>query len=734
MNSVFTLSTLSLLLFNSSIYAAEQLTRQSHTDDTDTEVLLVIGSRLDSMQQELEIPRSMTIITDKHLQNAITQELSDALRQTPSIATSNNSRPLAGQISIRGFGNERIHLDVDGVRYQQYSDGSATNAYLNPLDIDPSIVRAVEITRGADGIAQGSGAIGGQVRVVTKGGWDYTGGEAGLGGIVRAAYGDAPDLRQYGSTLFYADDSFAAALHSNRRRFGEMKVNLTDSSGELRGQTKRIKNDSQNDDLRLKLEHRQGHHYVSGHTQLTRNDVADLPFRNTDSWADQPLTETERSKRISQSLEYRYQGEQSWQNLQAQLYLQRFERDRLQQGEIILGELVYPFHNDDSFRDQNQGLKLSQQWFQQGQSWSGVLTSFLQMDRGQFRDHAYDHLSESTSTYYGRSKGSNWAAGMRYDADWSHWLSSEAGLRYDQYRRRSEQFEDAGVNSDGSWSSNLGVTIRPTEWLRFYSRYNESFRGPNLRELYKQDEWRCHRPTKICYSAPQPDLQAEKSRNLEVGTGLVFQQLAFADQLMLKLNWFQTEVRDFIDTAPFMYKLVDGEKVFASPLEATHRDYSSRNISKLESRGWEFELTYRYRQLGVFANYSRVRMDVTGIPNFFLGTIEERSQPYERAPQDSINLGLNWQLPAGFSLTTVSRLTRDMKRLPQLYLDRDMDGKGSQLHHMYLSYQPEYSGWDGLIVRLGIENLTNRSYALWPDPENQSMPGRNTRLSISYQF
>ncbi|TKL81447.1 TonB-dependent receptor, partial [Enterococcus faecium] len=85
------------------------------------------------------------------------------------ISTSDNSRPLAGGINIRGFGNERIHLNVDGVNYQQYSDGSGKSSYFNPLDIDPGMVRAVEITRGADGIAKGSGAIGGQVQVITKG-------------------------------------------------------------------------------------------------------------------------------------------------------------------------------------------------------------------------------------------------------------------------------------------------------------------------------------------------------------------------------------------------------------------------------------------------------------------------------------------------------------------------------------------------------------------------------------
>lgn len=731
MRNILTFSALAAL---SSQAAAVEQKETVTKESQEIEVMVVIGSKLDSPQQNLEVPRALTIITDKHLQNTMAQELSDVLRQTPSIATTDNSRPLAGQISIRGFGNERINLNVDGVNYQQYSDGSNKNSYFNPLDIDPSIVKAIEVTRGADGIAQGSGAIGGQIQVVTKGGWDYTGDKAGAGAVLRAGYGDAPDLRQYGSSAFYATDDYAVALHANRRSFGEIKLNLPDKEGELRGQSQRVKNDSQSDDLRLKVNVKTASGQLVSDTQHTKSEIADLPFRNADSWADQPLTETEQSKRFSQALGYRYQGKAAWQNLQSRVYYQRFERERLQQGSIILAPNTFPFHSLDTFKDQSFGGSLQQQMQYQAGSFYSVLTSFAQADKNRFDDRMQDFLTNSNGTYYGKSQGTNLAAGMRADLDWSTWLSSEMGLRYDHYRRSSDNFAQYGKNSDADWSSNLGVTIRPTEWLRLYSRYNESFRGPNLRELYKLDEWRCHRPTKICYSEPQPDLKAENSRNTEVGMGLTFNSLPYADQLMLKLNWFDTRVDNFIDTAPYMYKLVAGEKVFASPTEATHRDYSSKNISELRSLGIEFELTYRLGALEAFANYSQVRMDVSGVPNFFLGTIEQRRQPYERAPQDVINLGIHWQFATGLSLSTVSRFTKDMQRLPQLYLDRNMDGKGSQLHNVYLAYQPEFAALQGLIVRAGIENITDKTYAIWPDPESKTMPGRNYKVNLSYQF
>lgn len=152
MSKKFTLSILALLVPTALATASTTRTdipvgTATKQKDSSTEVMVVIGSTLDEQQQTLEVPRSMTVINDKHLQNSMAQQISDVLRQTPSISTSDNSRPLAGGINIRGFGNERIHLNVDGVNYQQYSDGTGKSSYFNPLDIDPGIVRAVEITR-----------------------------------------------------------------------------------------------------------------------------------------------------------------------------------------------------------------------------------------------------------------------------------------------------------------------------------------------------------------------------------------------------------------------------------------------------------------------------------------------------------------------------------------------------------------------------------------------------------
>ncbi len=161
-----------------------------------------------------------------------------------------------------------------------------------------------------------------------------------------------------------------------------------------------------------------------------------------------PWLKPNRAVRFSQSLSHQYQGKADWQNLKRRLFYQRFERERAQQGQILLGANKYPFDNVDQFNDQSYGLALEQQLQHQQGDFSSRLTSFLQYEHNSFDDKLQDHLSKKQQHYYGDSQGDTIAAGSRFDADWQHWLSAETGLRYDSYRRESNLYQTFGENKD----------------------------------------------------------------------------------------------------------------------------------------------------------------------------------------------------------------------------------------------------------------------------------------------
>lgn len=73
-----------------------------------------------------------------------------------------------------------------------------------------------------------------------------------------------------------------------------------------------------------------------------------------------------------------------------------------------------------------------------------------------------------------------------------------------------------------------------------------------------------------------------------------------------------------------------------------------------------------------------------------------------------------------------------MTRLPEAQLKRGMDAEGYQLHSVYLTYQAPWLA--SLELSAGIENLMDETYSVWPDDEEKTLPGRNYKLALSYQF
>ncbi|MFT3952928.1 MAG: TonB-dependent receptor plug domain-containing protein [Piscinibacter sp.] len=95
-------------------------------------------------------------------------------RTEPGISVSNSPTPSgAGNFFIRGIGDNRVRLEIDGVRVPDYP-GSNVGAGLYTRDfVDYDSLKRVEIIRGPASALYGSDAIGGVVSFVTKDPGDY---------------------------------------------------------------------------------------------------------------------------------------------------------------------------------------------------------------------------------------------------------------------------------------------------------------------------------------------------------------------------------------------------------------------------------------------------------------------------------------------------------------------------------------------------------------------------------
>jgi hemoglobin/transferrin/lactoferrin receptor protein len=119
-------------------------------------------------------PGTVTVINAQQIDQGLVQGPRDIVRTEPGLAVSNSpTRVGAGSFFIRGIGDNRVRLEIDGLRVPDYP-GSNVGPGLYTRDIiDYDSLKAVEVIRGPASALYGSDAIGGVVTFVTKDPGDY---------------------------------------------------------------------------------------------------------------------------------------------------------------------------------------------------------------------------------------------------------------------------------------------------------------------------------------------------------------------------------------------------------------------------------------------------------------------------------------------------------------------------------------------------------------------------------
>jgi hemoglobin/transferrin/lactoferrin receptor protein len=116
---------------------------------------------------------TVTVITDREIERNLVQGPRDLVRNEPGVAVSSSVRAGAGNFFIRGIGDNRVRLEVDGVRVPDYP-GSNVGPGLYSRDlIDYGSLRSIEVIRGPASALYGSDAIGGVVSFHLKDPSDY---------------------------------------------------------------------------------------------------------------------------------------------------------------------------------------------------------------------------------------------------------------------------------------------------------------------------------------------------------------------------------------------------------------------------------------------------------------------------------------------------------------------------------------------------------------------------------
>lgn len=671
------------------------------------EALTIISTK--TPRKLSEVTEAVSQVSREDLEHWSASSIADSIFGIPGVDLTGGPRPGGEALVIRGLSGTRVLMSVDGAR--QNFDG----AHRSRLNVDPDLLKSVEILRGPASAIWGSDALGGVLSLTTKDAADFLKPGGTLGGRLKTGFESADGERKLGGTGFarFGDFDLIADLTtrhpSNLVQGGgvELPYSALDSQAGLAKLTRFIGDDReiglsfQNfiqrgktpsnpskeiaDDNPL-LDRRNHQQYWSGRYAFANPEGLFTGANLTIYRSALAIVEDRVGAVRHDTLDFATTGG----SVQASLNLTRFD------SRITVGAESYT----DTAAATRDGAPRSQFPDAKRQA-TGI---FVQ--------------NEQT---LGR-------------------LSLIPGLRYDRFKARSNT-DAARATDQDRFSPKLGLGYKLTDWFTLTGSYGEAFRAPSLLETYAQgthflgNEFR-----------PNPDLRPESARNTEFGFRIGLDSLwADDDALTLRGSVFDNKVRDFIETivvveteGPFPPALQcappapavgcvnrndDGSANPAVPVLVHVGGYTtSENIPRARIHGADLESSYRLGALTFKAGYSRLR-----------GENELTGAPLLSIPADTFSGSAMWthnRWSLGARLSHALGQTR-VPTDPATGLPAIPATSGYTVTDVFAQWQPARS-LAGLRLNVGVDNLADTHYRRHLNTTADA--GRNLRAALDYQF
>ncbi|WP_417604400.1 TonB-dependent hemoglobin/transferrin/lactoferrin family receptor [Oceanimonas baumannii] len=612
---------------------------------------------------------SAAVVTRQQLDEQQPDSVAEAFKYHPNIDIGGGPRSSNQQPVIRGLDGNRVLQLVDGAR-QNFVAG-----HRGTYQVDPELLKQVDVIMGPAGSLWGSGAIGGVVAQTTRSGRELLREGQSLGGYITQSHGTAAEQNRTSAALYGAGEQLDLLLNGYYRDQHDTRLgsdsNLSYSAERERGGL--IKLGWQLDDAqRLTLSHRQSE---------TTGAVPGNPEANVDSSS--PLVERESADRGS-VLGYRLDPDSGLVDLELTLYHNRTEVDEYRVAKNQRDHTDY----------RTQGLSL---------------VNRSQLDWGK--------LTYGVDGYQDKSQGSREGANRPTPADGRSdiigsfvqaevplgdaWLLLPA-LRYDHFSTEAKNLAGS-KRSESELSTSLALSWQATDWLELIARYDEAFRAPTSEELYTSGTHFSLGPMGNNVFVPNPDLRPEKAASKELIVRAGFDDvLADNDSLRLSASLFRNDVDDFIEQKVIMD--------FRNSVFETRYD----NVQKAVLRGGELNLDYAWQDLELGLSYGRTA-----------GKDKHTGADLEGIPADKWVARTDYwlfdsQLKLGARLTYAGSVH---------FEDRAYDSY--TLLDLGARWYAE-GALSGLELGVTVDNLTDRYYRRAFNELYE--PGRNIKLNALYRF
>jgi hemoglobin/transferrin/lactoferrin receptor protein len=504
-----TLLAASLALIAASPVAAQPATTAPAPAATPLDAVTTTATRTRAVAGDVATPA--TVVSREEIERRDARSVLDLVRDIPGVESSGVPRTTAMQPVIRGLGEERIVLRLDGAR-NNFNAGHRGRTF-----VDPELLRQVEVLRGPASTLYGSGALGGAIALRTITADDILLPGANFGGFAGMGWqsqGSGP-RGSLGLAARSGDFSVLGAIT------GFSNNNFTDG----RGTTIPYSGDNASS-LLGKLGWNPGHH---------RFELSAMRFQDNNQLPIAASTATTTSitdrETVQESLSLRWSYDDASMPLlspQVIVYRNRVDiEERRLTGTRATDTTQLTTTGIDAQNTSRFGL---------GAFGRHALTYGVEY----YRDEQEGGSAGVARPQFPTAEQSVLGLFVQDEITLGAFTLTP-GLRLDRFDQESPNgLNDREVDRVSPRIS-LGWQVLP--WAQPYVSYAEGFRAPSLTELYVGGQ---HFPGNRF--VPNPNLRPEVSRNKEAGVNLRFADvLREGDRLRVRLSAFRNDIDDFIE-------------------------------------------------------------------------------------------------------------------------------------------------------------------------------------------
>ncbi|MBG28925.1 MAG: hypothetical protein CMI31_02830 [Opitutae bacterium] len=627
-----------------------------------------------SPQSSFDVPSIVSKIDARAPGMTLAGDIGDLFEFTPGVEVDDGPRRNGQTISIRGFDDEAILTLMDGRRQNFYS------AHDGRFFIDPSLIKSVEIVKGASSAIYGGSAVGGVVAFETIEASDLLAPGQSSGGLASLGYRSAnseysPTITRFGrSGDWDLLGSFSYRDSGNINQGGSNSLSTDDRVL----QTLLKAGYSPNDLQKLKFQ-----------AQIFNNDGQEPTNGSSALSTSNPLVDKEiKDNRFS--VKYSFEN-QSWMNPDLHLYYNDTEIEETNLTGANAGRIQSRELNTLGFAFDNQTTL----------SASDTNTQVISYGFEIFTDEQTGY-SSTTGKRPGVPNGEATNYGFYFQDEIS--LDAESGkfliipaARFDQYESNDE---NGNSQDENELSPKLSLSYKPSEAIVFFGSWAQAFRAPNLTEIYSSG---LHFPG-IPFAFPDnnfianPSLKPERVTTIELGTGYSFAE----DKGQVKASWFTSDGKDFITSEV---------NVFAGTTTIL-------NIPKAKIHGWELEGEYEQDSLTTKLGLSCVEAE-----NDATGEYLSNNVPL------TLFTGISYKLAS--SNGVIGWRARFAEANDKVGAN-DTATSGYDMHSIYYRWRPENEGLESLTIDLGIDNVFDKAYT--KRFASLLEEGRSFVAKVSYEF